>query len=168
MERPRARSARAYLRSRLIVAPAAPGHRHVSSTARSKRACSGCLTKIIRRLAASKLILTCASAVRSAPAKVPTGRFSTAVRGMRSRWCQPMIGKECTELHFRMRHLHLQRSFNHTLHRFLTDCFCGEGCLFLHSGRSIGGLCVGVDQRQIIFCADEREAAQGFPNALLV
>src|ERR1041384_892794 len=100
MEKPRARNARAYSRSRLIVALAAPDHRHVSSIVRLKRACSGCLTKIILRLGVLKLILTSALAVRSARAKVLMGRFSMGVRGMRSRWCQRTTGKRCTELHF--------------------------------------------------------------------
>src|SRR5215203_5604823 len=106
MERPPARSARAYLRSRPIVALAAPGHRHVSSTVRLKHACSGCLTKIILHSDASKSILTCASGVRSVRAKVLMGRFSMVVHGTRSRWCRPMTGKPYTGSHYRMHRLH--------------------------------------------------------------
>jgi hypothetical protein len=63
--------------------------------------------KITLRLAESKSILTCASVVRSAPAKVPMGRFSMVVRGTQSRWFPLTIGKQFMASHFPTRHLHL-------------------------------------------------------------
>ena len=154
MERPPARSVRAYLRSPPIVAPAVPGHRHVSSTARSRHACSGYLTKIILRSDASKSTLTCASGVRSVRAKALMERFLMVVRGTRSKWFRPTTGKPYTGSHFRTRRPHLQRSFSRRFTQMNADhysligvhlrlsaannTFRREGCLFLHSGGSVG------------------------------
>ena len=95
-EKLRGKSARVFSPSRQIAALVVLAHQRVSSTAQSRLACFGCRTKTIHPLDVSKSILTSVLAVRSAPAKDLMEPSWMAVRGMRSRWCQPTIGSHFT------------------------------------------------------------------------
>jgi hypothetical protein len=118
MARRRGRNGRAYSRSPRIAAPAARDHRHVSSIARLKPACSGCRMKTTRRLDESKSILISVLVARNARAKGRMGRFSMVVPGMQSRWCPRMTGKPCMASYFPMRHLRLQHKSATDKHGF--------------------------------------------------
>jgi len=104
----RGKNARVFSPSLQTAAQVVLVHRPVSSIARSRLACFGCRTKIIRPLDASRSIPTSVSAVRSALAKDPMEHFWMAVRGTRSRWCQPTIGSNFTESCYRIFRPHRQ------------------------------------------------------------
>lgn len=164
MARRRAKRSRASWRLPRTVARVVPDHRHALSIARSKRVCSGCRMRIIRPLAASRLIPISALAARSALAKVPTVHSWMVVPGTRSRWYPLKTGKACTESRCRMLlrpHLLLRKLT--TLRKAALDGFGRQGRLLFYAVRTLRSGCgialIQLKDRQVVVFSDKGKSA---------